>query len=240
MPNRGVAQNVQTNNARGSRFNQSRRQRAHCAGLVGRPPNAAQTVPPFVLNEPLGSDIAQGMLYLADRDGGTTPTDKQVAVIRQFNMQTGLPSGEMRVRRQQFNDIRSGRRWDGVIRRRRVRSTKDRRQVWKITPDGKSSIFVQGAPLRQPNGIAFDPQGNIVVVNIGVGRADVLRRDGFTAHRKGRAARQTTASLCCPDGTKYVSSVQNGGVSRIRPGQPAELIARNVAERRVDVLRLGR
>ena len=31
-----------------------------------------------------------------------------------------------------------------------------------------------------------------------------------------------------PDGTKYVSSVQNGGVSRIRPGQPAELIARNI------------
>ncbi len=31
-----------------------------------------------------------------------------------------------------------------------------------------------------------------------------------------------------PDGTKYVSSVQNGGVSRIRPGQTAELIARNI------------
>ena len=31
------------------------------------------------------------------------------------------------------------------------------------------------------------------------------------------------------DGTKYVSSVQNGGVSRIRPGHPAELIAQNIA-----------
>jgi len=30
------------------------------------------------------------------------------------------------------------------------------------------------------------------------------------------------------DGTKYVSSVVNGGVSRIRPGKPAELIARNI------------
>jgi 2-keto-3-deoxy-L-rhamnonate aldolase RhmA len=30
------------------------------------------------------------------------------------------------------------------------------------------------------------------------------------------------------DGTKYVSSVMNGGVSRIRPGQPAELIAQNI------------
>jgi hypothetical protein len=31
-----------------------------------------------------------------------------------------------------------------------------------------------------------------------------------------------------PDGTKYVSSVTQGGVSRIRPGAAAELIARNI------------
>ena len=31
-----------------------------------------------------------------------------------------------------------------------------------------------------------------------------------------------------PDGVKYVSSVINGGVSRMRPNQPAELIARNI------------
>jgi hypothetical protein len=30
------------------------------------------------------------------------------------------------------------------------------------------------------------------------------------------------------DGTKYVSSVVQGGVSRIRPGRPAELIAQNI------------
>ena len=31
-----------------------------------------------------------------------------------------------------------------------------------------------------------------------------------------------------PDGTKYVSSVAQGGVSRIRPNEPAELITRNI------------
>jgi hypothetical protein len=31
-----------------------------------------------------------------------------------------------------------------------------------------------------------------------------------------------------PDGTKYISSVRFGGVSRIRAGRPAELIARNI------------
>ena len=43
-----------------------------------------------------------------------------------------------------------------------------------------------------------------------------------------------------PDGTKYVSSVQNGGVSRIRPGQPAELDRPQHPEPGVDVLRRGR
>ena len=30
------------------------------------------------------------------------------------------------------------------------------------------------------------------------------------------------------DGTKYISSVRFGGVSRIRPGQPAEMIASDI------------
>ena len=34
--------------------------------------------------------------------------------------------------------------------------------------------------------------------------------------------------MLMPDGTKYVSSAQNGGVARIRPGKPADLIAQNI------------
>ncbi len=34
--------------------------------------------------------------------------------------------------------------------------------------------------------------------------------------------------MIMPDGTKYVSSVRQGGISRIRPGQRAELIATNI------------
>ena len=46
------------------------------------------------------------MLYVADRDGGTTPTETSVAVIRRFNLQTGAPAGEMRVEKVTwFNDI---------------------------------------------------------------------------------------------------------------------------------------
>jgi hypothetical protein len=31
-----------------------------------------------------------------------------------------------------------------------------------------------------------------------------------------------------PDGTKYLSSVRQGGISRLRPGRPAELIATGI------------
>ena len=124
-----------------------------------------------MLNEPSGSDIDNGMLYVADRDGGTTPDEPSVAVIRKFNMQTGAPAGEIRVDRSTgFNDIEVAD--DGTIYATQTgvggqNPDPTTWQVWKITPDGTASIFVQGAPLRQPNGIAFDAQGNIVVVNIG-------------------------------------------------------------------------
>src|SRR6266487_6595405 len=78
-------------------------------------------------------------------------------------MRTGAPTGEIRVERSTWlNDIAvSG---DGTIY---ATQTGDRGenpdpmswQVLKISAAGQVSVFVQGAPLRQPNGIAFDPQG---------------------------------------------------------------------------------
>jgi hypothetical protein len=62
--------------------------------------------PPLILNEPLGSDINGGMLYVADRDGGTTPNDPTVSVVPRFNMQTGASGPEIRVEKSSgFNDI---------------------------------------------------------------------------------------------------------------------------------------
>jgi sugar lactone lactonase YvrE len=101
-------------------------------------------------------------------------------------------------------------------------------QVWKITPGGTASIFVQGAPLRQPNGIAFDPQGNIVVVNIGNNEVLTFSTDGKLSKIENAAQAGNDGLVIMPDGTKYVSSVINGGVSRIQPGKPAELIAKNI------------
>jgi hypothetical protein len=232
VPNRGVPQNVQTNNAWVSFINHDGS--VHTARWIGvqAPGERAALTPPLVLNEPYGSDIANGLLYVADRDAGTSPTDTSVAVIRRFNLQTGAPAGEVRVERSTwFNDIEVAD--DGTTYATQTGvggQSPDATtwQVWKIAPDGAASIFIQGAPLRQPNGIAFDPQGNIVVVNIGNNEVLTFSREGKLLKTENAAQPGNDGLVIMPDGTKYVSSVQNGGVSRIRPGRPAELIARNI------------
>jgi sugar lactone lactonase YvrE len=147
-------------------------------------------------------------------------------------MSNGAPAGEIRVPGSAgFNDIEVAD--DGTIYATNTGAggqNPDAKtwQVWKITRDGSASIFVQGAPLRQPNGIAFDPQGNIVVVMIGNNEVLTFSPAGQLLRTENAAQPGNDGLVVMPDGTKYVSSVQNGGVSRIRPGRPAELIAQNV------------
>jgi hypothetical protein len=232
VPNRGVPQNVQTNNAWVSFINHDGS--VHTARWIGvqNPPERASLTPPLVLNEPYGSDIANGMLYVADRDGGTTANEPSVAVIRRFNMQSGAPAGEVRVERSAWlNDIEVAD--DGTIYATQTGDGSEKPdtatwQIWKVTPDGNASIFVQGPPLRRPNGIAFDAQGNVVVVNVGNDEVLTFAPTGKLVKTEHAAQAGNDGLVVMPDGTKYVSSVVNGGVSRIRPGQPGELIARNI------------
>ena len=233
VPNRGVPQNVQTNNAWVSFINHDGSvHTARWLGVQNPGEQRSNLTPPLVLNEPYGSDIANGMLYVADRDGGTTPTEASVAVIRRFNLKTGAPAGETRVEKSAWlNDIEVAD--DGTIYATQTGvggQTPDPTswQVWKITRDGAVSMFLQGAPLRQPNGIAFDPQGNIVVVNIGNNEVLTFSPAGQLVKTETAAQAGNDGLVIMPDGTKYVSSVLNGGVSRIRAGQPAELVARNI------------
>jgi SMP-30/Gluconolactonase/LRE-like region len=232
VPNRGVPQNVQTNNAWVSFINHDGS--VHTARWIGvqNPPDRTSLTPPLVLNEPYGSDVANGVLYLADRDGGTTPNEPSVAVVRRFNMQTGAPSGEVRVDKAPwFNDIEvadDGTVYATVTGAGGQNPDASTWQVWKISPDGTASMFVQGAPLRQPNGIAIDPKGNIVVANMGTDEILTFSKDAKLLTTERAAQTGSDGLVIMPDGTKYVSSVQNGGVSRIRPGQPAELIAQNI------------
>ncbi len=232
VPNRGVPQNVQPNNAWVSFINHDGS--VHTARWIGvqGPAQRSSLTPPLVLNEPYGSDIAKGVLYLADRDGGTTPNDPSVAVIRKFDMKTGAPAGELKVDKVAwFNDLEVAD--DGTIYGTVTGvggQTPDPAswQVWKIAPDGTAGVFLQGPPLRQPNGVAIDAQGNVVVLNMGTDEVLTFSPAAQLLKTEKAAQPGSDGIVIMPDGTKYVSSVQNGGVSRIRPGQPAELIASNI------------
>ena len=74
VPNRGVGQNIQTNNGWISFINHDGS--VHTARWVGiqNPDQRGTLTTPLVLNEPTGSDINNGMFYVSDRDGGTSPS----------------------------------------------------------------------------------------------------------------------------------------------------------------------
>jgi hypothetical protein len=233
VPNRGVGQNVRTNDAWITFLNPDGS--VHTSRWIGiqNPGDQRNNMkPPLILNEPLGSDIENGVLYLADRDGGTGPNDPAISVVRSFDMKTGMPGRAFRVEKSTgFNDIEVAS--DGTIYATQTGTGGQNPdattwQVWKITPDGNASIFAQGAPLRQPNGVAFDQEGNIVVVNIGTEDVITFSKDGKVIRTEKAAQSGNDGIVVMRDGTKYVSSVVNGGVSRIRPGRTAELIAQNI------------
>src|SRR4026208_88833 len=151
VPNRGVGQNLQTNNAWISFINHDGSiHTARWIGIQNPGDQRANLKPALVLNEPFGSDIARGMLYVADRDGGTSPTDPAVSVVRWFDMKTGAPAGEIRVDKSTgFNDIEVAD--DGTIYATQTgvggqNPDPTSWQVWRITPAGVASILVQGAP----------------------------------------------------------------------------------------------
>jgi hypothetical protein len=232
VPNRGVPQDVRTNDGWVSFINHDGS--VHTARWIGVQSSAARAnlTPPLVLNEPFGSDIVGGMLYLVDRDGGTGAGDPTVAVIRRFNMRTGTPAGGVRVEGASWlNDLEVAD--DGTIYATQTGDFGNNPdpttwRVWKIAPGSAPSVFVQGAPLQAPNGVAFDPEGNVVVANFGNAAVLTFAPSGELVRTEEAAQPGSDGLVIMPDGTKYVSSVTQGGVSRIRPGTPAELIARNI------------
>src|SRR5215203_4771775 len=143
VPNRGVPQNIQANNAWVSFINHDGS--VHTARWIGvqGPTERANLTPALVLNEPYGSDIANGMLYVADRDGGTTASEPSVAVVRRFNMRTGAPAGEVRVEGSAwFNDIEvadDGTVYATVTGDRSATPDATTWQVWRLAPDGTAS-----------------------------------------------------------------------------------------------------
>lgn len=188
--------------------------------------------PGLTLNQPFGSDIQGGKLYVADRDGGTADGAPSVSVVRMFDMATGAPAGEIRVPESPgFNDIEVAA--DGTIYASQTGNITPPAQggavipqrIYKITPSGQASVFLEGQPLALPNGVAIDNDANIVVVNVDNASVLTFSPDGKLVRTEQAAQPGNDGIVIMRDGTKYVSSVRNGGVSRIRPNRPAELIA---------------
>jgi DNA-binding beta-propeller fold protein YncE len=102
------------------------------------------------------------------------------------------------------------------------------RCVYKITPSGEASTFVEGQPLALPNGVAIDPDGNVVVVNVGDNAVMTFDTSGKLIRTEHAAEGGNDGIVILPDGTKYVSSVRYGSVSQIRPGQAAKVIAAGI------------
>ncbi len=219
--NRGANQNEVPNDGFVSLLNHDGS--VHTARWIGGGRNG------LTLNHPFGSDIHAGELYLADSDGGTADGAPRVAVIRKFNVASGAPAGEIKIADSPWiNDIAVAR--DGTIYASQTGSPDGQipMRLYKVDPGGKVSVFLEGSPLSMPNGVAIDSAGNVVVVNIG--NSDVLTfSPAGKLLKTGQAAQAGSDGLVIMrDGTQYVSSVRMGGVSRIRLGKPAELIATGI------------
>ncbi|WP_142714729.1 SMP-30/gluconolactonase/LRE family protein [Fodinibius sediminis] len=232
VPSRGAPQSLRTNDAWVSLINHDGS--VHTSKWIGiqNSDQRSDLSPPLVFNDPLGSEIADGVLYFADRDGGTGSDDPTVAVIRRFDLKTGAPLEEIRIEDSPWiNDLAVAK--DGTIY---TTQTGDLGQnpdpqswrVWEISPEGDISVFVVGNPINVPNGIAIDQDGNIVVVNFGNREVLTFTPGGELVETEKAVQAGGDGIEIMPDGTKYISSVRQGGISRISPGEPAELIAENI------------
>ena len=219
--NRGANQNEVPNDGFVSLINPD--------GSVHTPRWIGQTRDGLVLNHPFGSDVHNGQLYVADRDGGTADGAPSVSVIRKFDMRSGAPAGQIVVADSPgFNDIEVAA--DGTIYASQTGGgdAKLAMRIYKVLSDGRASVLIDGGPLSSPNGVGLDNDGNVVVLNMGDDRVLTFSPQGRLLKTERAAQPGSDGLVILPDGTKYVSSVRQGGISRIRPGRPAELIARGI------------
>ena len=167
----------------------------------------------LTLNDPLGSAIAGNTLYVVDVD-----------TVRRFDLRTGTPGAATKVEGATLlNGIAATA--DGTVY---ASNTRPPERIYKIAPNGTLSTFAEGAPLAVPNGVAMDTDGNVVVVNIGTKDVITYNPAGQVVRTEQAAESGNDGVVVVADGTKYVSSVRYGSVSRIRRGQPAEVIATGI------------
>lgn len=165
------------------------------------------------LVNPLGSAVSNGVLYTVD-----------VGYLRSFDLATGRPLANIAVPGATIlNGIAVAD--DGTAY---ISNSRDPELIFKVTPNGESSVFAQGAPINVPNGVAMDRDGNVVVVNINDNAVITYNPDGEIVRTEFAAEGGNDGVVVTEDNIKYVSSVRFGSVSRIAPGQDAQVIATGV------------
>ena len=203
--NAGIAEDLQPNDGYVSLINPDGS--VHTTKWIGA------TRDGLTLNHPLGSAVRNGLLYTVD-----------TGFVRTFDLATGEPRDSFEVPGGTFlNGI--GVAEDGTVYASNSRGPES---IFRVTASGEVSVLVDGPPLAVPNGVAVDPDGNVVVVNIGDNAVLTFSPDGELIRTERAAEGGNDGVVVLEDGTKYVSSVRFGSVSRIRPGQPAEVIASGI------------
>ena len=182
-------------------------------GSVHTPKWIGATRDGLELHDPLGSAVSNGVLYTVDS-----------GYVRLFDLDTGRPLRSVPVPDAALlNGIAVAD--DGTVY---ASNTRPLAQLWKVTADGEVSLFAEGAPLAAPNGVAVDQDGNIVVINVGDNAVITYDQDGAVIQTEHSVEGGNDGVVITADGTKYVSSVRYGSVSRIRPGREAEIIASGI------------
>lgn len=165
------------------------------------------------LIDPIGSALKNGVLYTVDS-----------GYVRSFDLETGRPLRSIEVPDAGFlNGIAIAD--DGTAY---VSETRPGELIYKVSPDGTSSVFAEGGPLAAPNGVAMDNDGNIVVVNIGSNAVITYNPAGEIVRTEYAAESGSDGVVVLPDNTKYVTSVRYGSVSKIEPGKEAMVIASGI------------
>ena len=165
------------------------------------------------LHDPIGSAIAGNVLYTADNGSRH---------VRSFDLSTGRPLAAVEIPGAGFiNGIAGDGNGTAYL------SDTPNHTLYKITSDGEVVVFAEGAPLNRPNGVAMDNDGNIVIVNIGDNAVITYDTSGRVVKEENAVEAGNDGVVILPDGTKYVSSVRFGSVSKI-DSRGAEIIASGI------------
>ena len=166
------------------------------------------------LHDPIGSAVANGTLYTADNGSRH---------LRSFDLETGRPLTAVAIPGTGFiNGV--GVNGDGTA----YLSDTGQGAIYEITASGGVSVFAEGAPLNSPNGVAIDNNDNIVVVNIGDAAVITYDPSGEVVKEESAIEGGNDGVVVLANGTKYVSSVRFGSVSRIDTSGNATMVARGI------------